>query len=162
MQNSAYIASGYSSIWIESAGNSASKDDYRHSHGLDMILGAYRYLCKLDKSAAVMALSRAAADSERSGFIRAIAAMALCQESRSEGLHALHELSRDQKAIGFHRVFHFAMIAVEDERATRLSALSNDPTLPGVWRIFRQPKSSLNTGARKALMLFERYNTILR
>jgi hypothetical protein len=83
-----------------------------------------------------MALSRAAADSERSGFIRAIAAMALCQESRSEGLHALHELSRDQKAIGFHRVFHFAMIAVEDERATRLSALSNDPTLPGVWRIF--------------------------
>jgi hypothetical protein len=105
-------------------------------NGLSAVLGTYSYLYGLDKSAAVAALTCVATDRARGGQFRAAAAAMLYRDAMPEGLRAFRELSSDQNVFGFHRVYHFAEFADQDERASRLLKLSKDTTLLPEWRTF--------------------------
>jgi len=106
------------------------------NNGLRAVLDAYSYLYGLDGSAAVAALTRVATDRARTGYFRAMAGTVLYRDAQPEGLRVFREQSSDQDVPGFYRVYHFTEFGDQDERASRLLALSKDTTLPAAWRTF--------------------------
>ena len=106
------------------------------SNGPSVVLKTYNYLRGVDRPAAVAALAHVATDPARSGYSRTVAAVVLYPAARPEGLRALRELSGDQDVPGFYRVYYSPGFDDDEERDSRLLALSRDTTLPTAWRGF--------------------------
>jgi Trypsin-like peptidase domain len=104
--------------------------------GLPVVLDTYSYLRGVDEPAAVAALAHVATDPDRGGFSRAVASVVLYHAARPEGLRALRELSCDRGVPGFYRVYYFPGFGDDEERDSRLLALSRNATLPAAWRAF--------------------------
>jgi Trypsin-like peptidase domain/NACHT domain len=105
-------------------------------NGLPVVLDTYSYVRGVDQPAAIAALAHVATDPARGGFSRAVAAVVLYHAARPEGLRALRELSCDREVPGFYRVSYYPGFGDDEERNSRLLALSRDTTLPAAWRAF--------------------------
>jgi hypothetical protein len=101
--------------------------------------GTVLRLMALDRSLALSALEKIAADQRINAFARVKAAVALSEESPSAGMRMLRALSRDEHAPGFHRVFCLEWswrTTWERDRLFELLALASNRRLSGRWRMF--------------------------